>query len=235
MGKNAWRDETEWPLARAVPTPFYLHSDGRANTRYGDGSLTTDPPAGERPDRYLYDPLNPVPTRGGPLCCNPTFLPGGPFDHSAKEDRADVLVYTSPPLEADLEVTGPITMTLWAASSAVDTDFTAMLLDVGPCGCARNLADGILRARYRNGTARAEPLEPGSPTRFTINLVATSNVFKKGHSIRLEVASSNFPRFDRNLNSGRGFDDDTVVVATNTVFHDEGHPSFVELPIVPAT
>jgi hypothetical protein len=233
MGENAWRDENEWPLARATRTRFYLHSDGHANSRNGDGVLSTDPPAGEPADEFRYDPMDPVPTKGGPLCCSPTFMPAGPQDHSAKENRPDVLVYSTPPLERDIEVTGPVRLVLRAASSVVDTDFTAMLLDVGPCGCALNLCDGILRARYRNGPAAEERLTPGEPATFEIDLVATSNVFKKGHSIRLEVSSSNFPRFDRNLNTGKGFDDDEVAVATNTVLHSSEMPSYLELDIVP--
>lgn len=233
MGENQWRHEDSWPLARAVSTRFYLHSDGRANTRNGDGRLSTQVPNGERADHYLYDPMNPVPTQGGPLCCNPTVLPAGPMDHSSKEDRSDVLVYSTPPLEQDVEVTGPIRLVLWASSSAVDTDFTGMLLDVGPCGCARNLTEGIIRARYRDGYGVPKLLTPGVPERLEIDLVATSNLFKKGHQIRLEVSSSNFPRFDRNLNTGKGFDSDEVAVATNAVYHNAAHASFVELPVVP--
>lgn len=233
MGENVWRDENEWPLSRATRTRFYLHSDGRANSRNGDGVLSTEPPAGEQPDQFTYDPMDPVPTKGGPLCCSPTFMPSGPQDHSTKEERPDVLVYSTPPLERDVEVTGPVRLVLRAASSAVDTDFTAMLLDVGPCGCALNLCDGILRGRYRNGPVAEELLAPGEPALFEIDLVATSNVFKKGHSIRLEISSSNFPRFDRNLNTGAGFESDEVVVATNTVFHSSEMPSYLELDIIP--
>ncbi|MCH7734498.1 MAG: CocE/NonD family hydrolase [Chloroflexi bacterium] len=233
MGDNAWRDESEWPLARATRTRFYLHSDGHANSRNGDGVLSTEPPAGEPSDQFRYDPMDPVPTKGGPLCCSPTFMPSGPQDHSANEDRADVLVYSTPPLEQDVEVTGPVRLVLRAASSAVDTDFTAMLLDARPCGCAHNLCDGILRARYRNDPAAPMFLTPGEPALFEIDLVATSNVFKKGHSIRLEVSSSNFPRFNRNLNTGKEFESDEVAVATNTVFHTSEMPSYMELDIVP--
>ncbi|MBI4306251.1 MAG: CocE/NonD family hydrolase [Chloroflexi bacterium] len=233
MGDNVWRDEEEWPLARATRTKFYLHSDGRANTRRGDGRLSTDMPGTERPDIYLYDPLDPVPTRGGPLCCSPGFAVGGPFDHQQKEDRPDVLVYSTPPLEADVEVTGPVKLTVWARSSATDTDFTGMLLDVAPSGEAKNLTDGILRARYRRSRGAPSLLTPGKVEKFEIDLVATSNVFKKGRRIRLEVSSSNFPRFDRNLNTGKSIDDDDVRVATNTVLHDRAHPSYLELDIVP--
>ncbi|MBM3957772.1 MAG: CocE/NonD family hydrolase, partial [Gemmatimonadetes bacterium] len=204
------------------------------NTRHGDGRLSTEPPGEEPPDAFRYDPMDPVPTQGGPLCCVAPALAAGQFDHSAKEERRDVLIYSTPPLEHDLEVTGPVTVTLWAASSAPDTDFTAMLLDVGPCGCARNLADGIVRARYRNSLERAEPITAGAVEKYEIDLVATSNVFKKGHSIRVEMSSSNFPRFDRNLNTGKSFDDAEVRVATNTVFHDAAHPTHITLDVVPA-
>jgi len=233
MGANHWRDEADWPLDRAVRTRFHFHSEGRANGRDGDGRLSTEPPDNEAPDTFHYDPLDPVPTCGGPLCCIAPTLAAGQFDHSAKEERQDVLVYSTPPLERDVEVTGPVTVTLWAASSAVDTDFTAMLLDVGPCGCARNLTDGIVRARYRKSLEKAELLAPGAVEKYEIDLVATSNVFRKSHSIRVEISSSNFPRFDRNLNTGKGFGDAGVRVATNTVFHDEAHPSHITLDIVP--
>ncbi|MEX0761859.1 MAG: CocE/NonD family hydrolase [Dehalococcoidia bacterium] len=233
MGVNRWRDENEWPLARARRTRYHLHSGGRANTRHGDGVLSTAAPDDERPDSFLYNPLDPAPTRGGPLCCSPSFLPAGPMDHAEKEDRSDVLVYSTPPLEEDVEVTGPVKAIVWAASSAVDTDFTAMLLDVEPCGAARNLCDGIVRARYRRSRSTPELLEPGRVERFEIDLVATANVFQKRHRIRLEISSSNFPRFDRNLNTGKGFDDAEVAVAANTVLHDADHPSYLELDVVP--
>ena len=234
MGVNRWRDEADWPLERAIRTRFYLHSDGQANSRHGDGRLSTESPGDEQQNVYRYDPMDPVPTQGGPLCCIAPSLAAGQFDHSVKEDRQDVLVYSTPALERDIEVTGPVTVTLWAASSAVDTDFSAMLLDVGPCGCARNLADGIRRARYRESLAEARPLAPGAVEKYEIDLAATSNVFKKGHSIRVEISSSNFPRFDRNLNTGKGFDDAEVRVAMNTVFHDAGRPSHITLDVVPA-
>jgi len=144
-----------------------------------------------------------------------------------------VLVYSTPPLGGDVEVTGPVTVTLWASSSAIDTDFTAMLIDVSPGGEAFNLCDGIVRARWRASRAKPALLTPGKPEKFEIDLVATSNVFKKGHRIRLEVSSSNFPRFDRNLNTGKGFASEDCTTATNTVFHDASHPSYVELDIVP--
>jgi putative CocE/NonD family hydrolase len=184
---------------------------------------------------FLYNPQDPVPTRGGALCCGPSFVPGGAYDQQELEARADVLCYTTPPLASDVEVTGPVTLTLFAATSAADTDFTAKLVDVDPCGAARNLTDGIIRARYRDGTDQSRPVTPGAVHEYTIDLVATSNVFKAGHRIRLDVSSSNFPRFDRNFNTG---DDPWAskesVPAVQTICHNAEHPSRLRLPIIPA-
>jgi putative CocE/NonD family hydrolase len=234
MGENEWRDEEAWPLARAKQTSYFLHSGGKANSATGDGSLSVRNPNREAADNYVYDPANPVPTVGGPLCCDPAHLPGGPRNQKEVEARSDVLVYSTPPLEQDTEVTGPITLDLFANSSAVDTDFTAKLVDVWPNGFAQNLTEGILRARYRESTSAATPLEPGKVYEFQIDVWSTSNVFLKGHKIRLEVSSSNFPRFDRNLNTGKSAaDSGTFVKATNTILHDSAHPSALILPIVP--
>lgn len=233
MGQNAWRDEADWPVARARETRFYLHSGGHASTLGGDGTLSTDAPSTEPPDHYLYDPRHPVPTRGGALCCWQGAVPGGAFDQREVEARPDVLVYTTAPLTEPVEVTGPITMKLWAVSSAPDTDFTAKLVDVEPSGYARNLTDGIVRARYRESTARAALIEPGRVYEYTIDLWATANVFKAGHRIRLEVSSSNFPRFDRNPNTGHALGADAELrPAMQTVLHDATRPSHVVLPIV---
>ena len=234
MGDNVWRDEQEWPLSRAQPTNYYLHSDGKANTLGGNGSLSTTPPAEESPDMYLYNPVDPVPTRGGQLCCNPYFMSNGAFDQLEVESREDVLVYSTPPLEREVEVTGPVTVTLWAATSAVDTDFTAKLVDVCEHGCARNLTDGIIRARYRESSSSPSLVEAGRVYCYTIDLWATSNVFKPGHRIRLEVSSSNFPRFDRNTNTGNIISEDTELKpALQTVLHSGEHASHVTLPLVP--
>ncbi len=234
MGDDVWRDENEWPLARAQATNYYLHSGGNANTLHGDGELSPVPPSGEAPDVFLYNPANPVPTRGGQLCCNPYFATSGAFDQNEIEERSDVLVYSTPVLERDVEVTGPITVTLWAATSATDTDFTAKLVDVCEDGCARNLTDGIIRARYRESMSSPSLVEPGRAHCYTIDLLATSNVFKAGHRIRLEVSSSNFPRFDRNTNTGGVIAADTELKpAVQTILHDSEHPSHVTLPIVP--
>jgi N-acetylated-alpha-linked acidic dipeptidase len=228
MGANEWRDEQEWPLARAVPTPFYLHSAGGANTLDGDGMLSRESPRTEPPDRFEYDPMNPVPTgaRGG--------YSRSPSDQREVERRYDVLVYTSAPLESPVEVTGPIVAHLWAASSATDTDFTVKLVDVHPDGTARALTDGILRARYRKSKTTPEPLTPGRPEELTIDVGATGNVFLAGHRIRVEISSSNFPRFDRNPNTGAPFGEGPAAVpARQTILHDREHPSRIVLPVVP--
>jgi uncharacterized protein len=235
MGANVWRDEQEWPLARAVETRYYLHSDEHANTLGGDGTLSTDAPGAEPSDHYTYDPAHPVMTRGGALLMAPEFR-AGPFDQRSTEGREDVLVYTTPVLEQDVEVTGPILVHLWAASSAPDTDFVARLVDVHPNGYAQNLTDGIIRARYRNFARGEAPslIEPGKAYEYEIDLWATSNVFKAGHRIRLDVTSSNFPRWDRNPDTGHDFGADAeLAVAQQTILHDSEHPSYVMLPIVP--
>jgi putative CocE/NonD family hydrolase len=234
MGKNKWRDEDTWPLERAHHLRYFLHSSGRANSNSGNGWLSTAAPRNEASDRYLYDPANPAPTVGGPLCCDGAHLPPGPRDQAEVETRPDVLVYSTPLLEEDLEVTGPVTLDLYAKSSAVDTDFTAKLVDVAPNGFAQNITEGIVRARYRETTAEAQPLVPGTIYHFKIDLWATSNVFLRGHRIRVEISSSNFPRFDRNLNTGKdAATNSTILKATNTVYHDANHPSVLLLPVVP--
>ena len=230
MGENRWRDEREWPLARTRYTPYYFHSRGRANTGSGDGALNPQAPSDEPPDAFVYDPADPVPTRGG----NTLILAMGVQDQRQVEERSDVLVYTSAAMTAPLEVTGPIAVILFAASSAPDTDFTAKLVDVRPDGYAQNLADGILRARYRNSREAPTPLTPGEVSRFTIDLWATSHVFLPGHRIRVEISSSNFPRFDRNLNTGEDQATGTRwQTARQTVFHDPRYPSHVLLPVIP--
>ena len=234
MGKNEWRNEAAWPLERAKPTRYLLHSSGNANTASGDGGLSTTASHSEAADTYVYDPANPVPTVGGPLCCDAVHLAPGPRDQRQVEARPDVLVYSTPPLEEDIEVTGPITLDLFAKSSAVDTDFTGKLVDVTPDGAAINLTEGILRARYRESMSTASPIVPGQVYEYKIDLWSTSNVFLKGHKIRVEVSSSNFPRFDRNLNTGKDASTDaTMVKATNTILHDQQHPSALILPVVP--
>jgi putative CocE/NonD family hydrolase len=229
MGANVWRNEAAWPLERAVATPFYLRSGGAAGTSDTDGRLDREAAAGTEPaDHYRYDPADPVLTEAS----------GGysrvPFDPTPLQTREDVLVYTSAPMDEPLEVTGYIELVLWAASSALDTDFTARLIDVAPDGTARMLSDGILRARYRNGTDQPELLEPNEPTELRIDLLATSNVFLPGHRIRVHVSSSNFPRYDRNPNTGGDFASDSIVrPARQTIFHDRERPSHLLLPVVP--
>ena len=235
MGANVWRDEGEWPLSRTRYVNYYLHSNGNANTLNGDGSLSPEAPGDEPWDAFLYNPVNPVPTRGGGLCCHEAAYPPGAFDQREVESRADVLVYSTPPLEKDTEVTGPVTVTLWAASSAVDTDFTAKLVDLCPCGGAINLTDGIIRAKYRESTTQARLIKPDEVYEYKIDLWATSNVFKAGHSIRLEISSSNFPRFDRNPNTGSALGEDTALrPASQMVLHNSRYPSCVTLPVIPS-
>jgi putative CocE/NonD family hydrolase len=182
----------------------------------------------------LYDPAKPVPTVGGPLCCDSSHLAPGPRDQRPVEARDDVLIYSTPAFDHDTEVTGPVSLELYAKSSAVDTDFTAKLVDVGPDGFARDLTEGIVRARYRDTPEKTSLLQPDHIYEFTIDLWATSNVFLKGHTLRLEVSSSNFPRFDRNLNTGEGQSSaEKYATAINTVYHDAEHPSGLILPVVP--
>jgi putative CocE/NonD family hydrolase len=234
MGKNVWRDEDDWPLARAKPTRYYLHSQGKANTLTGDGTLSTALPANEPADKYVYDPEDPTPTHGGGTLGDTVTYPPGPLDQRAIESRPDLLVYTTPAFERDLEVTGPVSLELFVSSSAVDTDFTGKLIDVWPNGFAQNLTDGILRARYRNSMEKAELMNPGEVYKLTIDLWSTANVFLAGHKLRLEIASANFPRYDRNLNTGASPEKTTTFLrATNMIYHDRDHPSALIVPVVP--
>jgi len=234
MGLNQWRQEDDWPLARAKSTKYFLHSQGAANSSQGNGVLSISAPASEPPDKFVYDPAKPVPTVGGPLCCDENHLAPGPRDQRSVEARNDVLVYSTAPLDHDLEVTGSVHFEFFATSSAVDTDFTAKLVDVSPDGTAINLTEGILRAKYRDSPETATPLTPGKVYPLSIDLWATSNLFRVGHRIRLEVSSSNFPRFDRNLNTGvPASTSGNWATATNTILHDAAHPSALVLPVVP--
>jgi putative CocE/NonD family hydrolase len=235
MGRNEWRDEAAWPLPRAQQTSYYLHSAGKGNSSFGDGLLETEKPQQDAADTFVYDPADPVPTVGGPLCCDSANLQPGPRDQKSVEARPDVLVYSTPPLDHDLEVTGPVTLDLFAKSSAVNTDFTAKLVDVWPNGFAQNLTEGILRASFRESTlGDPKPIRPQQVYEYKIDLWSTSNLFLKGHLIRLEVSSSNFPRFDRNLNTGKSAATDSQFVkAANSILHDSEHPSALILPVVP--
>jgi uncharacterized protein len=234
MGANRWIEEREWPVARARVTPFYLQSHKPANSLIGAGALVAKPVREETPDTYVYDPRNPVPTKGGAVCCNPKVFPWGPMDQRPVERRQDVLVYTTPPLKRDLEVVGSIRVVLYASTSAKDTDFTAKLVDVQPSGEARNLTDGILRLRYRDSLETPELAKPGQVYKLTIEAGPTANLFQKGHRIRLEISSSNFPRFDRNLNTGGPVAEETrLLKATQTIYHDRLRPSALMLPVIP--
>jgi uncharacterized protein len=241
MGSNQWRDEAQWPPADAHETRYFLHSEKGANSLRGDGALSGQSPGSESPDHYVYDPANPVATIGGPLCCDSEHLPAGPRDQRPDEARDDVLTYSTKPFDQSIEVTGPVHVELFAKSSAVDTDFTAKLVDVWPNGFAQNLTEGILRARYRDSQETPSLITPGQIYKFNIDVWATSNVFKKGHMLRLEISSSNFPRFDRNLNTGRDRylkasedvnNEQPFKSATNVIYHDAEHPSALILPIV---
>ncbi len=225
MGVNRWRDEREWPLARARDTAFYLSSSGQLQPKL---------PGRSAPDRFTYDPRKPVPTMGGAVCCDPKIFPWGPMDQRPVEKRRDVLVYSSGALKQNLEVTGVIRVVLWASTTAPDTDFTAKLVDVFPDGRAVNLTDGILRLRYRESLERPTLAVPGRVYALGIDAGVTSNVFLKGHRIRVEISSSNFPRFDRNPNTGGPLATETTLrTATQTIYHDAQHPSRIILPVVP--
>jgi len=236
MGTNEWRDEDDWPVARAHSTKYFLHSSKGANSERGDGVLSREAPSNsEAADHYVYDPSHPVPTTGGPLCCDSKHLAPGPKDQRSVETREDVLIYTTTEFTRDIEVTGPVKLELYAKSSAVDTDFTAKLVDVWPNGFAQNLTEGIIRARYRNSQDTPELMRPDQIYKFDIDLWSTSNVFRQGHRLRLEVSSSNFPRFDRNMNSSSAPEFETRgAPATNTILHDREHPSALLVPVVEA-
>ncbi|MHC5075912.1 MAG: CocE/NonD family hydrolase [Planctomycetota bacterium] len=231
MGKNEWRNEDEWPLARTKYTKYYFHSEGSANTMSGDGSLSTKKCGQEPSDKFIYDPENPVPTKGGCLL----MAEGGAFDQREIEKRDDVLVYTSDVLEENLEVTGPVKVVLYASSDAKDTDWTGKLLDVYPDGTAYNLCDGIIRARFRDSILgdKLSLIEPGKIYRYEIDLWVTSNVFVAGHKIRVEISSSNFPIYDRNPNTGHEFGVDAELrKAKQEVYHNEEYPSHIVLPVI---
>jgi putative CocE/NonD family hydrolase len=235
MGANVWRDEREWPPAGVRQVPFYLSGKGRANTAAGDGVLAARPPERSQPDRFVYDPHKPVPTRGGAVCCNPRIFPWGPLDQRPVESRPDVLVYSTGVLGRDIEAIGPVEVVLYASTSARDTDFTAKLVDVFPDGEARILTDGILRLRYRDSLENPAPANPGQIYRLRLNAGVTANLFRRGHRIRLEISSSNFPRFDRNPNTGGPVADERQLrKAEQTIYHDRARPSCVMLPVLTA-
>jgi uncharacterized protein len=234
MGENKYHQESDWPPPENKLTRYFLHSGGSANSLRGDGGLSLTPPKKETADKFTYDPANPVPSIGGSLCCDAAHYEPGPRDQRPAENRNDVLVYSTKPFAEDMEVTGPVTLELWASSSAVDTDITAKLVDVSPSGFAMDLTDGILRMRYRDSQEKPQLMNPDQVYKISVDLWATSNVFKKGHILRLEVSGSNFPRFDRNLNTGaEQATSREFVSATNTILHDAEHASALLLPVIP--
>jgi putative CocE/NonD family hydrolase len=235
MGLNRWRNAETWPLPETEWQRFFLHSKGRANTAAGDGLLNRDAPISEPADIFVYDPRFPVPTMGGRLLDAGSLVPG-PFEQTPVERRSDVLCYTTPELQEDIEVTGPLTLHIFASTSAKDTDFVAKLIDVYPDGSAYNIAEGWIRARYRRSILQPELVEPGQVYEYTINLANTSIVFKQGHRIRVDVTSSNFPRIDRNMNTGNPFGEDaTGVPAVQTIYHSPDYQSYIDLPVIPAS
>lgn len=242
MGENVWREEQDWPLARARATRVYLHSAGTANTRMGDGKLSDELPAEEPADKYAYDPRYPAPTYGGHgsggggITRDSAFSIHGPMDQRSIQQRPDVLVYSTDELTTDTEVTGPIELNLFFSTNVTDTDFFATLSDVYPDSRAILITEGALRARYRESIRQTKLLTPNQPYEVKIPLWETSNVFKKGHRIRLHITSSNFPRFNRNLNSGKAMAEETeadIRVANQVIMHDSKHPSSIVLPVIP--
>ena len=233
MGINKWREENEWPLKRTDFQNWNLHSNGKANSMFGDGVISTDLPNQEPMDIFEYNPDNPVETIGGTTCCSPEIVPWGPYDQRPVESREDVLCYTSEELTNDLEVTGPIKLVLYASSDSVNTDWTGKLVDVFESGFAMNLCDGIIRASHRDSFTNPKPIIPGQVYKYEIDLGVTANVFKKGHRIRLEISSSNFPKFDRNPNTGNKFGfDSELKIATQKIYHDSNYQSHIILPII---
>lgn len=233
MGDNAWREAETWPPPHAT-VPYHLRSGGHANTRFGDGVLAVDGATSEPPDSYVYDPADPVPTVGGRMMA-PNYGPVGVQDQSQVEEREDVLVYTAPHLSDPLTIAGPVSVTLFVRSSAADTDFTAKLVDVQPDGYCANIAEGIVRARYRSGMEREELLVPGEIIKLTIDLLHVAHAFQAGHRIRIEISSSNFPKYDRNLNLAGVLASalaEQMRPAVQQVFHNQRCPSCLNLPVV---
>ncbi|MEP7272186.1 MAG: CocE/NonD family hydrolase [Acidobacteriota bacterium] len=234
MGLNKWQTSDTWPPRGAQPITFFLSSNGKANTLNGDGALSKAPEVVDKPDRFDYDPLNPVPSYGGNVCCTGTAVAGGAFDQRKMEARPDILVYSTEPLQQGMEVSGPIEVTLYVSSDAKDTDFTVKLIDVYPDGTAYNLDETIQRLRYRNGYDKPQVwMEAGKVYKITLQPMTTSNYYEAGHRIRLEVSSSNHPRFDRNMNTGgKNYDESRGVVAHNEVHHSRQYPSELKITVV---
>jgi hypothetical protein len=234
MGSNKWQTSGTWPPSGSETMTMYLAGQGNANTLHGDGVLSAKAPSAEFKDSFVYDPANPVPSVGGNVCCTGNAVAGGAFDQRRNEARADVLVYSTDPLAEGIEVSGPVEVTLFVSSDAKDTDFTAKLVDVYPDGSAYNLDETIQRMRYRDGYEKPPVwMEKGQVYKVMLTGMVTSNYFAKGHRIRLEVSSSNFPRFDRNLNTGgNNYGEDRPVVARNAVHHGPAHPSQVAFTVL---
>jgi putative CocE/NonD family hydrolase len=234
MGLNKWQTSDTWPPQGAHPLTLFLSSAGKANSLNGDGTLADTVPTADSPDRIIYDPMNPVPSYGGNVCCTGNAVTGGAFDQRKMEARSDILVYTSDPLKEGIEVSGPIEATLYVSSDAKDTDFTVKVIDVLPDGTAYNLDETIQRVRYREGYDKPPAwMEPGKVYKVALQPMNTSNYFEAGHRIRIEVSSSNFPRFDRNLNTGgNNYDETKGVVAHNAIHHSTDHPSQVTFSVV---
>ena len=233
MGSNKWQGSEVWPPENAKPTTYYLNSNGNANSLYGDGTLTTTKVKTDNPDSFTYDPMLPVPSFGGTPCCNDNILRGGAFDHQQTEIRDDILIYTTDVLEDGIEVTGFIESTLYVSSDVKDTDFTIKLIDVHPDGKAYNIDETIQRARYREGYDKEVFMKKGKVYKIDLTPMSTSNYFKKGHRIRIEISSSNFPRFARNLNTGgNNYDEKESIVAHNKIHHSSKYPSQISLPII---
>jgi putative CocE/NonD family hydrolase len=230
MGRNAWRRSDSWPLKGTNYVKYFLHSRGNANTSMGDGELSVTPADSKAPfDSYGYDPADPCPN----IFDAAVGPEEGPFDQRSIERRDDVLVYSTPSLDSDLDITGPVTVHLFASSSAPDTDFWAQLTDVSPNGYSMHLTEGIIRGRYRKSLEKQELLEPGRVYEFEIDLWITCNLFQRGHRVRLDVSSSSFPKYDRNPNTGHQFGIDTTLeVAHQKIFHNMEYPSYVLLPII---
>ncbi|WP_297337148.1 CocE/NonD family hydrolase [Algoriphagus sp.] len=233
MGTNEWQSSDVWPPAEAKMTEFYLDSEGSANTRNGDGKLVAKKPKSQAKDTFKYDPMNPVNSYGGNVCCTGNAVQGGAFDQSEMELRDDILVYTSEPLEEGVEVSGFIESYLYLSSDVKDTDVTIKLIDVYPDGKAYNLDETIQRVRYREGYDKEVWMEDGKVYEIKMTPMSTSNYFEKGHRIRIEVSSSNFPRFDRNMNTGgNNYDETEAKIATNSIHHGGIHPSRIVLPMI---
>ena len=233
MGSNKWQTADQWPPKQAEMTTWYLSSSGSANSRLGDGLLAANPPVSDIPDTFIYDPMEPVPSYGGNVCCTGNAVQGGAFDQSEMELREDILVYTSEPLEEGIEVSGFIESTLYLSSDVKDTDVTIKLIDVYPDGTAYNLDETIQRVRYREGYDKEVFMEEGNIYEVDLTPMSTSNYFKEGHRIRIEISSSNFPRFDRNLNTGgNNYDESVGVTATNSIHHSSEYPSRIVLPVI---